>query len=279
LVDVNTSQTENVWDGIWFTNTFRPLIKTRNCTGFNNASDIGSGTWDPMPYETVQNMTLCICATSNCNQNLETCQQSNSGNQNIPLLPNIMSDLTTIIECANTSGNNFTCFPSIENASFIDSSKCVAYVNSHSVLCAIIDDGTDVTKQEALIEENYQSYLTGILHLLQLLSKQMSIKAPDQTDTSIYVTYPSGGQTNQECGCTQSSFCNYNISTCVQNIIQTETTYSMEFASTFATDSTMKFTSNFVTDFTMESDMPSSVMTDSSIITASVTYSTVTSKL
>ncbi len=53
----------------------------------------------------------------------------------------------------------------------------------------------------------------------------------------------------------------------------------MEFASTFTTDSTMKFTSNFVTDFTMESDMPSSVMTDSSIITASVTYSTVTSKL
>jgi hypothetical protein len=77
-----------------------------------------------------------------------------------------------------------------------------AYVNSHSVLCAIIDDGTDVTKQEALIEENYQSYLTGILHLLQLLSKQMSIKAPDQTDTSIYVTYLSGGQTNQECCCT-----------------------------------------------------------------------------
>jgi len=80
LVDVNTSQTENVWDGIWFTNTFRPLIKTRNCTGFNNASDIGSGTCDPMPYETVQNITLCICATSNCNQNLETCQQSNRGN-------------------------------------------------------------------------------------------------------------------------------------------------------------------------------------------------------
>lgn len=261
------------------------MIRTRSCTGFNNASDIGSGTCNPMPYETVQNMTLCICATSNCNENFKTCQKSNVENPNSPLLPNIMSDLTTVIQCANTSSNNFTCFPSIENASFIDSSACETYVNTHSVLCTIIDDGIDALKQEALIEENYQMYFTIRLHLLQLLSKQMSINPPDQTNTSIYVTYPDNDHTDQECGCTQNSFCNYNISTCAQNIIQTQTTNSVEFMSTSVTDSTTEFASTFVTHFTtesitettaivMESDTLISLMTDFSIITGSVTYPT-----
>jgi hypothetical protein len=249
--DGDVPQTASIGDGIWFTNTFRQLIETRNCTGFDSASDIGSGMCVPMPYENVITMTLCICSTDNCNQNLEECQKSNAENPNTSPLPNIISDLATVIECANTSSNSFTCSPSLESPSFIDSSACEAYVDTHSVLCTIIDDGTDVLVQEALIEENYQSYLTNRLHLLQLLSKQISIQTPDQTDTSVYVTYPNNnGRMDQECGCTENSFCNYNIGTCAPKVIQTQTTNSMELASTSVTDTTAEFVSTSLTDST-----------------------------
>ena len=250
VIDGDVPETANIWDGMWFTNTFRQLIETRNCTGFVSDSDIGSGTCVPMPYEDVITMTLCICATDNCNQNLQACKQSNAENPNTPPLPIIISDPATIIKCADTSSNSFTCYPSIENASFIDSSACEAYVRIHSIFCTIIDDGTDVPQQQALIEENYQSYLTNQLHRLQLLSKQISMKTPDQTNTSVYVTYLNNDHTNQECGCTQNSFCNSNISTCAPSTIQIQTTDSVGFVSTSTTDSTTEFASTSMTDST-----------------------------
>ncbi|CAF1088129.1 unnamed protein product [Rotaria sordida] len=57
-------------DGIWYTNTFRQLIK--RCHGFSTISDTGVGICPPLPYETFKNMTICICGGDLCNIDLGT---------------------------------------------------------------------------------------------------------------------------------------------------------------------------------------------------------------
>ncbi len=243
---VAASTNVTVWDGMWFTNTFRQFIETRNCTGFNDSSDIGSGTCDLMPYEIANTMTLCICATDGCNENLETCEESIQKNQNFPVLPTIISNLATIIKCNDNLDNSFTCSSNVQITSFIDATACKTYVTTHSVLCTIIeDDSRGATTQQALIEENYQNYLTGRLHTLKLTAQLIEL---NDTNASTYVEYFIGEVTDEECVCTENSFCNNNISTCAANIGQTETTTPMEFSSSFFRDSTSE--SAIATDFT-----------------------------
>jgi len=280
FINADLIGTVSIQDGMWFTNTFRQLIKTRNCTGFEDTSDIGSGTCDLMPYEIASSMTLCICATSGCNLGLKTCEESISTNQDVSVLPTIMSDLTKIIECANISDSNFTCFPIPESTSFINTLACENYVKTHSVLCTIITDSLGAMTQGALIEENYQSYVTDRLHDLKLLRQQISTTTLDQTDTSIYVTYSIGEIMNEECGCTQNSFCNYNISTCFSNSIQTESTTPIEISSTSITTefSSPSITTESTISVTTAIDTATaiSLTTDFSIINVIVTDSSIT---
>jgi hypothetical protein len=269
--NLNASQEVLIRDGIWLTNTFLQLIKTRNCSDFADNNDIGSSTCDLMPYENADTMTLCVCAESHCNPDLETCLNSIGTVQIAPQLPTIMSNVTTIIECANASASDFTCSISSDYIAIINASACEDYVTTHSVLCAIETDNLEQSTQQALIEENYQNYLTGRLHQFKVLRQRTTTDTPVQTDTSIYMTYNVSNVMNEECSCTQNSFCNYNISTCTENIGQTETTISPLAASNIAELDSSTTATNTMVIFTMTDNVTTNLITENTAVTIELT--------
>ena len=275
--DSGASQEAIVRNGISFTNMFSQLIRTRNCTGFSDTRDTGSGTCATMPYEIAQTMTLCICATDMCNNNLELCKKSNSGNGSGTVLPkNIIDDLTEVIECANASGNTFTCSPSAEGASFINQSACAAYVQDHSTLCAIDVNDIELSSQEALIAESYQSFLTDRLRNLQFLIMNNQSYTINETNTTIYITFGDDRGTSQECICAQNLFCNYNISTCSPYNIETDTITPAVSTEISATD-TMPESATIITNLAIESNTPVTTTINSAVTTEIITeYSTTT---
>ncbi len=271
--DNDTLQSVSVRDGMWFTNTYRQLIQMRNCTGFDSTRDIGSGECDLMPYETADTMTLCICAESGCNDNLQTCLKSNAINPKVPALPSIMSNLTVIIECAAASASDFTCSLYANSTVFINETECADYVKTHSVLCIIDQQSVETSSQEALIEEDYQSYLTSRLFVLKELLQGFptALETINQSDTNIYVQTTVDSITDEECGCTQTSFCNNDIRTCVSDVIQITTATSTEFSATFFTNLTSESTI-VTTSITIESTTgTASTATESTTGTTSIT--------
>lgn len=274
------SQNTTVQNGMWFTNTFRDFIKTRNCNGFAATSDTGMGNCDLMPYETASSMILCICATSDCNTNLQVCQISLQSNPDVQSLPTIISSLSDTIQCADGS-NSFSSFsPNQDNSLIIDTAELKDYFQTHSVLCTILVGTVSPTTQNALIVENYQSYLTNRLHALKLLRQQVTTDTPIQTDFNIYVTYNTGTETFQECACLQNSSCNNNINTCAPSVIQTETTASTVSASTVFTDLTSKSTTlsiSITSESNMSVTMTANPTTFTSMMTDSITSTVITS--
>jgi hypothetical protein len=275
----NSDEAQNltIRSGIWFTNTFRQFIKTRNCEAFSGAVDTGMSRCNLMSYETANTLTLCICATSNCNEDLNGCEASIKENSNVTPLPSIMSILTETIECANASESFSSFSPLPESSLFIDDAALEDYFQNHSVLCTIIDGSVSPPMQRALIEENYQSYLTNRLHALKMLRQLIRIDTPIQTDTNIYVTYTPGTETFEECACTQSSACNYNISTCATtNSTQSSLSSFTDFTS-MSTTLTISITTESATSVTMttNSTAPTS-MTINSIITTAMTSGSIT---
>ena len=274
------SQETTVQNGIWFTNTFREFIKTRNCDGFSATNDTGIGKCDLLPYETASNMTLCICSTDYCNTNLQVCQTSLQRNPDVTPLPNIISSLSDTIQCADGSDSFSSFSPNQDDSSIIDAAECKDYFQTHSVLCTILVGTVSPTIQNALIEENYQSYLTNRLHALKILRQQVTTEIPIQTDFNIYVTYNTGIETFQECACLQNSSCNNNINTCISGVIQTETTASTISASTSPTDLTSKSTIlsiSITSESIMNVIMTANSTTFTSMTTDSITSTAITS--
>jgi hypothetical protein len=256
-VSIDESYDVITQNGIWFTNIFRHLIKTRNCLGFSNASDVGVSMCDTMPYETVKKMTLCICATDNCNERLETCEASIGANSNAILLPRSLPVLTKPVECSETSEISDTCS---EHAS-INSELCDVYVRNHSVLCTIVMDDDKMT-QKALIEENYEKFLDDKLHELKPIVIANPTNLLEERENYVYYAYhPDATRTVQECACTQTAICNYDISTCAPSVIQTEITTSMQSSL------------SPIADFTSES---TTITPDTSLITESTTNDAMT---
>ncbi|CAF3523543.1 unnamed protein product [Adineta steineri] len=220
-----------IQNGMWFTNIFRRFIITRNCSGFTESSDIGMSICNPMPYENARKMILCICATDNCNQNLETCQFSNIEYSNPISLQRSLPILTVPIECNQTSEISEACF---ENA-LINMRNCDIYMKNHSVLCGI---GVDhhVIMQKLFIEENYEIYFDQHLYALKPIIHANPTNRQKETDTYIYyMFYNVTDVTIEQCACIQSPYCNNNISMCAPYSVQTEVWTSMESSSISST--------------------------------------------
>ncbi|CAF1046583.1 unnamed protein product [Adineta ricciae] len=211
-----------VQNGMWFMNVFRRLIATRQCEGFSETSDIGTGICNPMSYETADQMTLCICASDYCNLDLETCQIANRNLFNVSLLPKPLPVLSDTIECNQTSEVSEACY----EHSLINQDTCNNYVNSHKVLCTIgVSD--NVIVQTGYLEENYGIFLDKKLHDLKPVIQAYPENPLIDAQTYVYYMYSLGTDvTSQECACTQSSYCNMNITLCAPLSTQIDTTAS-----------------------------------------------------
>jgi hypothetical protein len=235
-----------------------------------------------MPYETVHKMTLCICATDNCNERLETCEASIGANSNAIVLPRSLPALKIPVECSETSEISDTCS---EHAS-INSELCDAYVRNHTVLCTIVMDDNTMT-QKALIEENYEKFLDDKLHELKPIVIANPTNLLEERENYVYYAYhPDATRTVQECACTQTAICNYDISTCAPSVIQTEITTSMQSSLSSIADFTSESTTitSLITESTTNDAMTidyttsTSTMTDSIKVDNSITdFSTATS--
>lgn len=146
--------TVSIYDGFSFVNIFRQYIKRQNCSNFRNDSITGVGQCTPLPYENATRMTLCICASDQCNRDISTCNNSVAATTGIAELPSLMTDIPSSIPCSAVSDVSYTCAPTSDYARFVDFSACETYVRNHSVLCAIDNIG-DGRRQQALAEWNY----------------------------------------------------------------------------------------------------------------------------
>jgi hypothetical protein len=212
-------------NGIWYTNVFRRAIALQNCTDFSNTTDIGIGVCQPMPYENVDNMTLCICATSNCNLDLQTCRTSVDGNAARERLPDLIDTLSNRMSCHELSDPVFTCSQPSQYASFVNSGACKMHVVQYGVLCSIIDKDKSI-EREILIETNYQLFLTMQLHQYKIQQQTSIDTVSNETDTNIYTAYNLLNTSRvQQCLCTQTSYCNNDVIACAPQIfIRTNTT-------------------------------------------------------
>ncbi|UJR36173.1 hypothetical protein I4U23_028907 [Adineta vaga] len=231
--DMNEVENVTVQNGMWFTNVFHRLIATRNCVGFSETSDIGSATCNVMLYENAARMTLCICAMNNCNLNLETCEAANQEVSNVNQLPKSLPILNKTIECNQTSEAAEACY----EHSLINYESCHEYTSNHNVLCTIGLNG-DTLIQEGLLEETYEIFLDKKLYALKPIVQSNPTNPLIETqDYVYYMYYPDTTIPHQDCACTQSSYCNMNISLCAPRSIQMETTISDEITSEY-TDKT-----------------------------------------
>ena len=214
---------KSVWNGLWSTNAFRRTINQQNCQGFSSTSDLGVGSCNAMPYETVNNFTLCICATAECNENLDTCTASAQRNSVPPLSSSSMPNFNEHLECANTSRTSFVC----AEHPFIDATACDDYVRKNGVLCSIVVNGT-ATTQAVLPDNRYELFLDQTVRRLKLTSQTLSSSLSNESTSNLYYSYgATDASTVQECVCIDLSVCNQNINVCAPQIpVKTTSTLS-----------------------------------------------------
>ena len=264
-INNGSEATVTIRNCLWFTNTFRPYIQSRNCADFPETTDIGVSKCDPMPYEDVEEVTLCICATNECTTDLDTCRQSVEQQEGIIKLDAIMKDLTEIIQCADLSNQATTCFTG-EIYSPKNQEACTEYVTNNAVFCTLLNQNTENLQKSALIYEDYQSYLTErLVALMQIIA----LATVQYQDKAIYANYPVSGEATQtQCGCAFTSSCNSNLNTCFSSVAGTEastvnsidTTDSVTSTSLSAStaDTNEELSSSLITSDTLSSSLSTS---------------------
>ncbi|CAF1388624.1 unnamed protein product [Rotaria sp. Silwood1] len=103
---INESSTSSVvlHNGLRYMNTFRRLIQN-NCSNNVNMSQAGTGVWTcgvRFPFESYTDLQICVCASNNCNENLNTCQESAMNSTNMSSSIDFIPNLTSIIQCNDT---------------------------------------------------------------------------------------------------------------------------------------------------------------------------------
>ncbi len=257
-----------IYNGLWYVNTFHRYIQT-NCNGFVPTSDgkidtgTGSGYCDqPLPFETFSKLKLCICATDNCNQDMNSCVDSTLSNTNISSILDFMPDLTSTIQCDDTLNASNTC----QEHPFINVSACEDYVQNNSVLCAITINKNE-TIQTPLIYINYEAFLSEKIHEAKTAANNTIEETSfSETDTNVYFKYFDNNIGYvKECVCTSYSLCNQNIDTClVQAAIE-------------ITTSILSFTEISSAIFASETSLSISTFFTSAIISTTPTTSAISS--
>ncbi|CAF3516413.1 unnamed protein product [Rotaria sp. Silwood1] len=222
---INESSTSSVvlHNGLRYMNTFRRLIQN-NCSNNVNMSQAGTGVWTcgvRFPFESYTDLQICVCATNNCNENLNTCQESAMNSTNMSSSIDFMPNLTSIIQCNDTLNVSNTCM----EHTLINASLCQDYIKNASVLCAITKNETIIT-QQSFIYENYEIYLSERIYLALFLmynNNTWNISLSEST-TNVYSKYiPPAARPVEECACTKS-LCNQDITTCAPQMTTTTTT-------------------------------------------------------
>ncbi|UJR09928.1 hypothetical protein I4U23_014150 [Adineta vaga] len=221
------------YTGLRYGNSF---IRIRQrCSAFQwSTSTIGSGTCTPQTqFETFSSMTLCICATNNCNQDRTTCEISISNTSTVASIDAFIPTLSEHVPCNFTNGSSLVC----TEQPYVNSLACEQYVRNNSLLCAITMNGTQII-QTALVEADYERYLSEKVYQLKLLYTNNSGSQYNETTNNVYYKYSfSTTQSLEECACTNSSFCNSDMNTCA--LLNTQSTMTI----TSATASTQSMTS------------------------------------
>ncbi|CAF3058517.1 unnamed protein product [Rotaria sp. Silwood2] len=254
-----------LYNGLRYMNTFRRYIQ-KYCGGeIETISDGGTGVWScdvRLPFESYTSMQICVCASNNCNEKLNTCRNSaiNSISMSSPI--DFMPNLTSIIQCNDTLNASNTCteYP------FINVSSCQDYIRSTSVLCAITINNS-MTTQQSLIYENYEIYLSEKVYQAISIFNMFFNIVLNETTNSVYFKYTDpAARPVEECVCT-NSLCNQNITICPsQTTLQVETTIS-----TFPSTDTSS--ANFTTDTSALVEL-SSMSNSISTVTTTIEMST-----
>ncbi|CAF3637560.1 unnamed protein product [Rotaria socialis] len=219
-----------VRDGVWYTNTFRQLLK--RCHGFSTNSDVGIATCSPLPYETFQNMTICICGESHCNIDLVTCKNWNMKNAPLPPMNTVLKDLSNTVNCSGLEERSVLPRLCTEHP-FINVSKCLDYVRSNAILCSI-NIVENIIRQEALVADNYER---AMIEQCRAVRYNGHVRAFNFTKTFAFFLHVSPISTNEVCFCNTYQNCNINTRSCkslTPESTTTRTTSIFTFTSTMS---------------------------------------------
>ncbi|CAF0856014.1 unnamed protein product [Didymodactylos carnosus] len=192
-------------------NTYRRM--SERCRGFSNTTDVGYGYCSPLSYETVVSLFLCICATSNCNNNLQTCQLSVSMVQPAPLAT-FLPYLSTSISCQDSgyiSSNRYTYCQELDQS--INYTACNDYMETNTVLCSIwslTSENSTSSHQVAYPPENYEKFLLSTLYNYLTY---VNTSTYNESSSSLFVQDGIQNFTYISCYCI-SNYCNANFSSC-----------------------------------------------------------------
>jgi hypothetical protein len=206
-------------------NGFRRV--SARCHGFDNHTDIGYGICTPLPYETFDIHSLCICASHECNNNFTSCRESVDGHRRRdegppPPLPLIYRQLEDNVNCsfldnepkANVSMESCA----LDSSPFIDVDRCRSYFSETIVLCQhqSVTPGND-SLSTALSIDNYEQVLDDVLDGIERLQQRMAPVVYNRTQQTFYIALPLESNTvfYQRCYCTVDQ-CNFNISSCLE---------------------------------------------------------------
>ncbi|CAF1287506.1 unnamed protein product [Didymodactylos carnosus] len=202
-------------------NTYRRM--SERCQGFSNITDVGYGLCSPLSYQTVVSLVLCICATSNCNNNLSTCQSSATAFQPTRL-PTFLPYLLRSISCQDydyISGNTYTYCQELDKS--INYTACNDYVKANTVLCSIwtlSSQNFTALYRVAYLPENYEEFLLSTLYGYLVYSNTSTY---NESSSSLIVKTGIQNFTYISCYCTSNN-CNANFSTCAVPTTNSTTT-------------------------------------------------------
>ncbi|CAF3784044.1 unnamed protein product [Rotaria magnacalcarata] len=220
-------------DGLWYTNTFRQLIK--RCHGFSTTSDVGIATCSPLSYETFQNMTICICGESHCNIDLATCKDWNMKNAPLPQMDIALKDLSNPVNCSGLEERSVLPKLCTEHP-FINVSKCLDYVRSNTVLCSI-SIVENIIRQEALVADNYERAMIEQCRAVRYYGRVLEFNF---TKTFAFFSRLNPFSTNEICFCNAYQNCNINSRSCKSLAPESTTTRTTSiFTFTFTMSSAM----------------------------------------
>lgn len=194
-------------NGMWYTNTFRQLLK--RCKGFPANSDIGMGDCSTLPYETHMNMSICICAEDLCNIDWATCERSNSKMSSNEQLKIIFNDLSKHVACSGLTELLSTPKLCMEHP-WIDINRCIDYITNNSVLCSILTEEGAITK-ESLTADIYERALATMYHAAILNGNTVTTNF---TTSYLYFGHQTPFTIDESCVCNTFDDCNLDTKVC-----------------------------------------------------------------
>ncbi|CAF1585234.1 unnamed protein product [Didymodactylos carnosus] len=207
---------------------------SERCQGFSNTTDVGFGLCNPLSYQSVISLVLCICAANNCNNNFQTCKSSATEYQP-PRLQTVLPYLSTSISCQDNyymSNNKYTFCQ--ELGASINYTACNNYVKTNTVLCSIwglSSQNSTTFHQVAYVPENYEEFLLSILYLYMIYNNTSTYV---ESSSTLLVQIGIQNFTYRSCYCTTNN-CNANLSTCtIDTTTPISTTLSTATAKTTA---------------------------------------------